>query len=603
MSAADTSSEDASLRPQRLWASLRRILRLGWPYRNRLLGALTLTVVGTAVTLVVPLGLRELVDAVFQEANRALLDWLALALIVLFVVRAVASFGGSYLLGWVGERVVADLRTRVYRHLHRQSLRFFSTHRTGDLTSRLTNDVGSVRSAVTDALSNLLTQSLSLLGSVVLMVVLNWRLSLIIFLVVPAVTGFAVYFGRKIRALARRIQDRLADTTAVAEEALVAIRVVKAFARSDYEVARYTDAVEDLFGTARYRVLVSALFSAAVGLLFFGALVGIFWYGGLEVLAGRLTEGDLVAFIFYAFNIARSVGSLSQLYSTFNSAAGATERLFDLLDTEPDLQDAPDAIALPPVDGHLRFEDVTFSYDAGRPVLDDISLDVSAGETVALVGPSGAGKSTLVHLIPRFYDPQEGRITVDGHDLRTVTRQSLRAQIAAVSQDVQLFNTTIEDNIRYGRLDASDDAVRDAARAANAHDFIVSLPDGYDAEVGERGVKLSGGQRQRVAIARALLRDARILLLDEATSSLDSATEALVQDALDRLMQGRTTIIIAHRLSTVQAADRIVVLNDGRIVQRGTHAELMQEGGLYGRLASYQFREPSGVGKGSETVP
>jgi len=572
--------------------SLRRIFRLGWPYRYRLLAALALTGVGTSVALVVPLGLRELVDAVFQEANRGLLNQLTLALIALFVLRAAASFGGNYLLGWVGERVVADLRKRVYRHLHRQSLRFFSNNRTGDLTSRLTNDVGSVRSAVTDALSNLLTQSLSLLGSVALMVVLNWRLSLIIFLVVPAVTVFAVYFGRKIRSLARRIQDRLADTTAVAEEALAAIRVVKSFARSDYEVNRYSDAVEDLFGTARYRVLVTALFRSTVGLLFFAALVGIFWYGGIEVLAGRLTEGDLVAFIFYAFNIARSVGGLSQLYSTFNSAAGATERLFDLLDTTPDLQDAPEAIALPPVEGHVRFDDVTFAYDDGRPVLRNIDLDVRPGETVALVGPSGAGKSTLVSLIPRFYDPQQGRVTVDGYDLRSVTHRSLRGQIAAVSQEVHLFNAPIRENIRYGRLEASDEAIEDAARAANAHDFIMELPDGYDAEVGERGVKLSGGQRQRVAIARALLRDARLLLLDEATSSLDSASEALVQEALERLVEGRTTFIIAHRLSTVQTADRLFVLNEGRIVQRGTHAELMQSDGLYRDLASYQFRAP-----------
>ena len=595
MTEPQSSSESAALRPTRLWGALRRIFRLSRPYRRRLLAALVLTSLGTLVALVVPLGLRELVDAVFQEGNRTLLHQLTVALILLFLLRAVVSFGGNYLLGWTGERVVADLRKRVYRHLHRQSLRFFSNHRTGDLTSRLTNDVGSVRSAVTDALSNLLTQSLSLLGSVALMVVLNWRLSLIIFLVVPAVTGFAVYFGRKVRRLARRIQDRLADTTAVAEEAISAMRVVKAFARSGYEVGRYEDAVEELFGTSRRRVLISSLFTASVGLLFFAALVGIFWYGGLEVLAGRLTEGDLVAFIFYAFNIARSVGGMSRLYSTFNSAAGATERLFELLDTTPDLQDAPEAVVLDDVQGRVAFEDVTFAYDAGHPVLHDIHLEVEPGETVALVGPSGAGKSTLVSLIPRFYDPQAGRVTVDGHDLRQVTRQSLREHIAAVAQEVHLFNASIRENIRYGRLDADDAAVEEAARAANAHDFIVDLPDGYDAAVGERGVKLSGGQRQRVAIARALLRDARLLLLDEATSSLDSASEALVQEALERLMAGRTTFIIAHRLSTVQAADRIVVLDEGRIVQTGTHDALVQRDGLYRDLASYQFRVPEEV--------
>jgi len=592
MADSSSSSEQASLDPDRLWTALRRIFRFAYPYRYRLAAALVLTALGSGVALVVPLGLRELVDAVFQEQNRSLLNWLTLALIVLFLFRSAVAFGGKYFLGWTGERMVADLRKKVYHHLHRQSLRFFTDNRTGDLTSRLTNDVGSVRKAVKDALSNLLNQALSLVGSVVLMVILNWRLSLIIFLIVPAVTGFAVYFGWKIRALARRIQDRLADTTAVAEEAIASVRVVKAFARSDYEVERYDEAVEDLFGTARYRVIVSALFESTVGLLFFAALVAIFWYGGVEVLAGRLTEGDLVAFVFYAFNIARSVGGMSQLYSTFNSAAGATERLFALLETEPALRDAPDAIDLPPIEGHVRLEEVTFAYDEGNPVLEDISFDVSTGETVAFVGPSGAGKSTLMSLLPRFYAPQSGRVLVDGHDLSTVTRRSLRKQIASVSQEVQLFNTTIADNIRYGRLDASDEAVREAARAANAHGFIEDLPDGYAATVGERGVKLSGGQRQRVAIARALLRDARLLLLDEATSSLDSESEALVQEALDRLMEGRTTFIIAHRLSTVETADRLFVLDDGRIVQRGTHAELMQEEGLYRRLASYQFREP-----------
>lgn len=591
---AESSSPfgDSSFQPERLWTSLRRILRLSWPYRGRLAGALALTMVGSVVVLVVPLGLRELLDAVFQEADRALLDWLTLGLIVLFVLRAAASFGGRYLLRWTGHRVVADLRARLYRHLHRQSLQFFDTHRTGDLTSRLTNDVDAVRTAVTQALSSLLTQSLSLVGSVVLMVALNWRLSLIIFLAVPAVMGFAIYFGRKIRGLARAVQDELADATALAEEALAAIWAVKAFARSDYEVSRYNEAVESLFDTARRRVFLSALFTSTAGLLSFSALVGIFWYGGLEVLAGRLTVGDLVAFIFYAFNIARSVGGMSRLYTTFNNAAGATERIFELLDREPTLQEAPDAAPIPEVDGHVQFESVTFAYDDGSPVLHDIDLEVEAGETVALVGPSGAGKSTLISLVPRLYDPQRGRIRVDGHDLRSVARSSLREQIAAVSQEVYLFNTSIRENIRYGRLDASEEAIVEAARAANAHGFIAGFPDGYDAEVGERGVKLSGGQRQRVAIARALLRDPRLLLLDEATSSLDSASEALVQEALDRLMEGRTTFIIAHRLSTVKGADRLVVLDEGRIVQTGTHAELVREDGLYRTLASYQFQVP-----------
>ncbi|NBB74887.1 MAG: ATP-binding cassette domain-containing protein [Bacteroidetes bacterium] len=592
-----TDRSDASSKrpaPSKLWTAMRRLLRFTRPYRGRLIAALVLMAGTSLVGLAVPLGLRELLDAVFEDGNPTMLNRLTIALVGLFLLQALVSFGGNYLLQWTGERVVADLRQRVYRHLHRLSLRFFADHRTGDLTSRLTNDVGSVRSAVTQALADLLTQSLSLVGSVVLMMVLNWRLSLLIFLVVPAVTVAAIYFGRMIRRLSRAIQDRLADTTAVAEEALASVRVVKAFARSAHEVERYNTSVEDLFETARRKVIASAAFSSVVGLLFFSALVAIFWYGGMEVLAGRLTAGDLVAFIFYAFNIARSVGGLSRLYATFNSAVGASERLFELLDTPSDIQDAPDAYPLPPVAGRVQFEDVWFAYEDdadGHPdwVLRDIHLDAAPGMTIALVGPSGAGKSTLMSLLPRFYDPTRGRILIDGHDLRAVQQETLRAQLAAVSQEVRLFNTSIGENIRYGRLNASDEDVEAAARAANAHDFIVGLTNGYETEVGERGVKLSGGQRQRVAIARALLRDARLLLLDEATSSLDSASEALVQEALERLMEGRTTFIIAHRLSTVQHADRILVLDEGRIVQTGTHTNLVQRDGLYRDLAALQF--------------
>ncbi len=569
---------------------LRRILGYARPHWKRLAAALVLSILGAGITLVIPLGLRALLDAVFQNGDRTLLDTLALGLLALFVAQTTLSFFGSYWLAWVGERIIADLRQAIYTHLHRLGLRFFTGGRIGEITSRLTNDVGKLQTAATNDLSQLLTQSLTLFGSVGLMLVLNWRLSLVVFVIVPAVTLMSRYFGRIVRAYARTIQDRLADTTAIAEEALGAVRVVKAFAREDYETGRYGTAVEDLFGTARRQAMISSAFWSVVGLVFFAGLTVIFWYGGVEVLADRLTAGDLVAFIFYAFTIAQSVGVLSRLYTSYSSAAGASERVFELLDTEPEIADAPNAPALPRLRGQVTFEHVTFGYEAARPVLRDLSFEVEPGQTVALVGPSGAGKTTLVNLIPRFYDPDAGRILLDGFNLRAVQVLTVRRQIGLVSQEIQLFGTSVAENIRYGRLEATDAEVRAAAEAANADGFIEAMPDGYATEVGERGVKLSGGQRQRLAIARALLKDPRILLLDEATSALDSESEALVQEALARLLEGRTAFVIAHRLATVRDADRILVLDDERIVDDGTHAELMARGGLYRRLAALQFQ-------------
>ena len=534
-----------------------------------------------------------MVDAVFEEANRGLLDQLTLMLLALFLVQAVLGFIGYYLLEWTGERLVTDLRHKLYKHLHELDLRFFSGQRTGDLTSRLSNDVSTVRTAVTTSSVELVRFSMMLVGSLVLMLVLDWQMSLIILLVIPPVTLLARYFGGIIRKLARDVQDRLADSTAIAEEAISSIRVIKAFAREEYEVDRYKKAVLRLFDTAIRRLWVSNLFWTTVGTLFMMALVGLFWFGGVSVLNGRLSSGDLVAFVFYAFNIARTVGGMSQLYTTFNSAAGASERLFDLFDTEPETRDKEGALDIEPIKGNIAFENVTFSYEQGHMILHDIHTTINAGETVALVGPSGAGKTTLLNLIPRFYDPDNGAVSIDGVDISSIKMHSLREQIAVVSQDVQLFNESVMQNIRYGQLSASKEEIIEAARAANAHEFITTLPDGYDTIVGERGTKLSGGQKQRIAIARAILRNARILLLDEATSSLDSGSEALVQDALNRLMENRTTLVIAHRLSTVQHAHRILVLNDGRIVQEGRHEDLFVKEGLYRELALHQFSEDS----------
>ncbi|XXF76976.1 ABC transporter transmembrane domain-containing protein [Myxococcaceae bacterium GXIMD 01537] len=568
--------------------ALRRMLELARPHAFLLLLAMLLSVAATGLGLAVPLAIRELVNSVLGRADQALLTRMTLGMAGLFVLQGLVNFAGRYLLGRTGERVVADFRKRVYAHLHTLTLRFFNSERTGNLTSRLNSDVNAVKLVATDASVELLTVCVKLVGSAVLLTLIDLWLSLLSMGAVFMVMGITRLFARVFHRIARGLQDRLADTAAIAETALSSIRVVMAFARGPYEVARYGEAVERLFAAERHRFKLMAFFSSFITLLFASAITGIFWYGGTQVIAGRLTGGDLMAALFYAYGISQSLETMAMSYAAIGKAAGASERLFELLETQPEIVDAPGAPVLPPVRGHVRFENVSFNYEPGRPVLHGIDLDIQPGETVALVGPSGAGKTTLMHLVLRFFDPDQGRVLLDGHDVRSVQLLSLREQLALVSQDVQLFPDTLRENIRYGRLDATDAEVEEAARAANAHEFITRLPQGYGTEVGERGVKLSGGERQRVAIARALLRRAPVLLLDEATSALDAENEMLVKEALERLMKSRTCIVIAHRLATVRDVDRIIVVEEGRIVEQGPHAELLALGGGYFRLASRQ---------------
>lgn len=577
-----------------LLETLKDIFRLSLPYKTRFFSAVLLVVVGSAIWLTVPLGLRSLLDAVFEQENYALLNKLSLGLIGLFLTQAIFTFGGNYHIEWVGERVITDLRNSIYAHLQKLSFSFFANRRLGELTSRLSNDVGSIRVALTDSLPQIITISITMIGSVSLMVVLNWRLSLVIFLTVPVVTVATRFFGKKIRALSKNVQDKLADTTAIAEETLSAIRVVKSFTTEEYEINRYRQATEELFATSRHKIVLTQVFWAGVGLMFMGTLVMIFWYGGREVLSARLSAGDLVAFIVYALNISRSVGQASRLYTAVNTAAGASERLFELQQEKIEQDNKfnkKNSYSRKSIKGRVEFDQLCFNYEDGKQVLDTLSFEINDGQTVALVGESGAGKTTLLNLIPRFFNPTKGEIRVDGVSVNDWDLTNLRSFISVVPQETHLFGTSIYENIRYGKLDATKTEIEQAAIDANAHEFITQMSDGYQSLIGEKGVKLSGGQRQRIAIARAILRNPSILLLDEATSSLDSVSERQVQQALERLMENRTTLVIAHRLSTIQHADCILVLERGTLVESGTHEELLYKEGIYANLYELQFSE------------
>ncbi len=571
---------------------IRRLLEFVHPYRGYFVIAMIAVVFTSVLSLAGPYTAQFLIDAVFEENNRQLLNRIALLLIVIFAAQSAFYFIRRYILSFVGERVMADLRLRLFTHLQGLSLSFFNERRTGELVSRLTNDVSTIRSLVTADISTALSQVLTFIGALVLIIITDWRLTLFMLALIPVVMVIAIIFGRRLRRLSVSVQDQLADATTILEESIAGVRVVKSFTREPYEQHRFKVSIERTVALAMKRIMLGSTFGPAISFMAFTAAVSIFWFGGNEVLAGRLTAGQLVFFLILTMTIAGSIGQFSGLWSSLQEALGATNRLFELLDTEPEIKEQPAAVGLPPLKGSIEFDNVSFAYSdhPDNKILDRISLSIRPGEILALVGPSGAGKTTMVNLIPRFYDPTDGQILIDSIDLKDVTLNSLRGQIGIVPQEALLFGGSVRENILYGRLDATEEEIRAAAAAANAHDFILELPEGYETVVGERGVKLSGGQRQRIAIARALLKDPRILLLDEATSSLDSESEALVQQALERLMKNRTSIVIAHRLSTIKNADRIAVLDDGQLVEVGTHDELIAIDRLYARLYRMQFK-------------
>ncbi len=569
----------------------RRLLAYVKPYRGRMALSIVALLGSTGLGLVLPLVVRSLVDIALVDKALDTLNQLAIGLIVVFVVQALFSFVHQFSLAYVGERVVADIRVQLYSHLQYLSLTFFADRHTGEIVSRLTNDVTLLQGAITNDLVSLLRQAITLVGASILLFVLDWRLTLVILAGIPIISLTMVWLGRKIRTASKAVQDALAEAANVVQETIAGIRIVKSFAREAHEIGRFAARVNDTFSAAMRRARVSAVLGPVIGFMAFFSITITLWFGSFEVIQGRLTAGGLVAYLVYTMMVAAPVATLAGLYAQFQSAMGATERLFELLDTPPDIVSRPDARPLPAIRGEVAFHDVHFAYSAHIPVLRGVSFTAQPGQVIALVGPSGAGKSTLINLIPRFYDAADGCITIDGFDVRDVELPSLRQQIGIVPQETILFSDTVAANIRYGKLDATDAEVAEAARAANAHDFIVhELGEGYQTLVGERGTKLSGGQRQRVAIARAILKDPRILILDEATSSLDSESEALVQEALQRLMAGRTSIVIAHRLSTVVNADWVLVLDQGQLVEQGTHADLLANpDGLYTRLHHLQF--------------
>jgi ATP-binding cassette, subfamily B, bacterial MsbA len=571
----------------RLWPRVR-------PYRGILLLA-TLALVGSsALGLAFPMVVKYLLDAAFVNHDRALLDRIALGLVALFTVQAGLNYVQAYLLSVAGERSVAGLRRDLFARLIQMPPGFFAERRTGELTSRLTVDVGLLQSVLSHQVSEISRQVLSLVGGVVLLTYLQPRLTLTALGVAPLVVGSALVFGKRLRNITTGVQDRVAEATAVAEEAFSQIRTVQSFVQEPAERARYAERVAASVRTALLRARVRGVFFGVLTFSTFAGIVFVLWQGGLLVLDGKLTAGSLVSFLLYTVTIAASIGALASSFSAYQEAVGAAERVFEILEMRPEIADPPEPETLMvPVTGRVEFEDVSFRYVQGEETwtLEDVTLRVAPGEIVALVGPSGGGKTTLVSLLPRFWDVDRGRIRLDGHDVRAIRLAELRGAIGIVPQEPALFSGSVRENIAYARPGASAPEVEAAARAAHAHEFIERLPQGYDTLVGERGVKLSGGQRQRVAIARAILKDPAVLVLDEATSNLDTESERLIEDALEKLLVGRTTLIIAHRLSTVRRADRLLVLDRGRIVEEGTHAELLARGGIYARLYQRQFRE------------
>ena len=568
-----------------------KILKYARPYKKSLIFAFLCLLTTSLINLVLPLIVRNMINAVIVLKDSGVLDTLTRDLVLIILFQAAFAVTHNYIFGFVGHRMTTDFRIEFFSHIQSLSLRFFHNRRVGEILSRMSNDISVIQNALVTIPVAILRQTITLIGGLAIIFYLNWKLTGLILLVLPPLMLFARIFGKRLRSFSEKVQDKLAKAAVVLEEGVSSIKIVKSYTREAHEKKRFEKEIETAFEESVRKVKISSFFGPFILGLTFLISALLIWYGGYQVMQGATTPGELAAFFLYALIIAGPIGTFVRIYTQIQEALGAVRRVYEILDTEPLIKSPENPVALSRIEGRVEYEDVTFGYQQESPVLKNVSFEILPGETAALVGPTGAGKSTVIQLLHRFFDPDKGCVKLDGHDIRRLDLKNFLEQIALVPQETLLFGGSVRENILYGKLDATEEELMAASKSANAHEFIQQLDKGYDTLVGEKGIRLSGGERQRIAIARALLKNPKILVLDEATSALDNRSESLIQEAMDRLMANRTTIIIAHRLTTVRNADKIIVLDKGRVAESGKHDELMENQSLYYDLYTLKMIE------------